>query len=331
VHGHRPVPATDAVVAIKELFHFTYWLAHTYARGARPASGLVFDASALPKSVPEVKQSQDQLLKLEAELRAKDEKLGEVLAGQASLTEVIKRLQAEVAAAKKQNAAQPDTHDYNEAETRHHLIDGLLKEAGWRLDKQQDTEFEVAGMPTKEGKGFVDYVLWGDDGKPLGLVEAKRTRRDPRAGQQQAKLYADCLEARFGQRPVIFYSKGYEHWLWDDHRYPPRAVQGFYTKAELDLLIQRRVSRKRIADTGISGAIVERFYLTRAIRRIAQSFDVDNRRTSYKKARAFWSSSGSFTFRNACVLGGASRAAEEFRINLRGQSTPCPNNCSARA
>ena len=71
-------------------------------------------------------------------------------------------------------------------------------------------------MPNDEGIGFVDYVLWGDDGKPLGLVEAKRTRKDARAGQQQAKLYADCLEARFGQRPVIFYSNGYEHWIWDD-------------------------------------------------------------------------------------------------------------------
>jgi type I restriction enzyme R subunit len=49
----------------------------------------------------------------------------------------------------------------------------------------------------------------GDDGKPLGLVEAKRTKRDARVGQQQAKLYADCLEKQFGQRPVIFYTNGY--------------------------------------------------------------------------------------------------------------------------
>ena len=99
-------------------------------------------------------------------------------------------------------------------------------------------------MPNNQGKGFVDYVLWGDDGKPLALVEAKRTTRDPRVGQQQAKLYADCLEAQFGQRPVIFYSNGYEHWIWDDASYPPRQVQGFYKKAELELLIQRRASRK---------------------------------------------------------------------------------------
>lgn len=278
VHSHRPILEPDAKVALKELFHLAYWLAHTYARGARPAPGLAFDPAALPRSAPIPKQTQDQLLKLEKDLQDRDEKLSAVLADKSALDEEIKRLQAEVAEAKRRSAAQPDTHDYSEAETRDYFIDLLLKEAGWSLDQKQDTEFEVAGMPNKEGKGFVDYVLWGDDGKPLGLVEAKRTRRDGRAGQQQAKLYADCLEARFGQRPVIFYSNGYEHWLWDDLRYPPRQVQGFYTKSELELLIQRRASRKRLADTGISGAIVERYYQTRAIRRIAESFEVDNTR-----------------------------------------------------
>ena len=173
-------------------------------------------------------------------LRERDEKLAALLADKTALDEELKRLRAEVAAAKKAAAAQPDTHDYSEAETRDYFIDLLLKEAGWPLDQPRDREFEVAGMPNSQGKGFVDYVLWGDDGKPLGLVEAKRTRRDARVGQQQAKLYADCLEQQFGQRPVIFYSNGYEHWLWDDARYPPRAVQGFYKKAELELLIQRR-------------------------------------------------------------------------------------------
>jgi type I restriction enzyme R subunit len=144
-----------------------------------------------------------------------------------------------VAAAKQAATAQPDTHDYSEAETRDYFIDLLLKEAGWPLDQTRDREFAVAGMPNNEGKGFVDYVLWGDDGKPLGLVEAKRTRRDARVGQQQARLYADCLERQFGQRPLIFFSNGYEHWLWDDTNYPPRAVQGFYKKAELELAIQR--------------------------------------------------------------------------------------------
>src|SRR4029078_706007 len=111
------------------------------------------------------------------------------------------------------------------------------KEAGGTLDKPQDREYEVAGMANAEKKGFVDYVLWGDDGKPLGLVEAKRTTRDAHEGQQQAKLYADCLERMTGQRPVIFCTNGYEHHIGDDQRYPPRPIQGFLTKDELELAI----------------------------------------------------------------------------------------------
>ena len=99
-------------------------------------------------------------------------------------------------------------------------------------------------MPNEKGEGFVDYVLWGDDGKPLGLVEAKRTKRDARVGQQQAKLYADCLEKQFGQRPVIFYTNGYEHWMWDDRNYPPRRCRASTRRTSWSLLIQRRTTRR---------------------------------------------------------------------------------------
>ena len=278
VHEHRAIPPADALVAVRELFHVSYWFARTYARMARPAPGLAFNPAALPKTAPVPKQTAEQLQKLEAGLRERDEKLATLLADRNALDEELKRLRAEVAAAKQAAATQPDTHDYSESETRDYFIDLLLKEAGWPLDKVRDREFEVAGMPNNQGKGFVDYVLWGDDGKPLGLVEAKRTRRDARVGQQQAKLYADCLEKQFGQRPVIFYSNGYEHWLWDDTNYPPRAVQGFYKKTELELLIQRRGTRKPLATEEINPAIVERYYQTRAIRRIGESFERDHDR-----------------------------------------------------
>jgi type I restriction enzyme R subunit len=282
VHGHRAIPLDDAMVAVRELFHVTYWLARTYGRAARPAPGLTFDTSALPKATPVRGQTAEQLQQLEAGLRERDEKLAALLADKTTLDEDLKRLRAEVGAAKQAAAAQPDTHDYSEAETRDYFIDLLLKEAGWPLDRPPDhpktREFEVSGMPNNQGKGFVDYVLWGDDGKPLGLVEAKRTRRDARVGQQQAKLYADCLERQFGQRPLIFYSNGYEHWLWDDTRYPPRAVQGFYKKAELDLAVQRRSTRKPLVAGEINPAIVERYYQTRGIRRIAEAFERDHDR-----------------------------------------------------
>jgi type I restriction enzyme R subunit len=278
VHSHRAIPTEDALAAVRELFHVAYWLGRTYGRVARPAPGLAFDANALPKAAAAPKQTAEQLQQLEAGLRERDEKLAALLANKSALDEELTRLRAEVAAARQSAAAQPDAHDYSEAETRDYFIDLLLKEAGWPLDQPRDREFEVAGMPNNQGKGFVDYVLWGDDGKPLGLVEAKRTRRDARVGQQQAKLYADCLQEQFGQRPLIFYSNGYEHWLWDDADYPPRVVQGFYKKAELELIVQRRGSRKPLASAEINPAIVERFYQTRGIRRIAESFEQDRDR-----------------------------------------------------
>ncbi|MGB9940217.1 DEAD/DEAH box helicase family protein [Methanosarcina sp.] len=277
VHSNSSIKEYDSVTAVHELFHVCYWMARTYARQGKPEPGLSFNPEELPRTtIP--KQTTEQLQSLEASLREKDEKLSELLADKSALDEELKRLRAEVAKAKEASVLLPDTHDYSEAETRKSWIDLLLKEAGWALDKDQDREFEVSGMPNESGVGFVDYVLWGDDGKPLGLVEAKRTTRDARVGQQQAKLYADCLEKQFGQRPVIFYSNGYEHWMWDDSRYPPRQVQGFYKKAELELLIQRRSSRRSLSESEVNSKIADRYYQTRAIRRIGEAFEQDNDR-----------------------------------------------------
>ena len=278
VHSHKPIRQYDALMAVKELFHLSYWLAHTYGRGAKPAPGLAFDQEALPKETSLPKQSQEQLQKMEGQLRDRDEKLSTLLADKEALNEELKRLRSEIAVTKKANAAVPDTHDYSEAETRDYFIDLLLKESGWALDQERDREFPVTGMPNEAGEGFVDYVLWGDDGLPLAVVEAKRTKRDARVGEHQAKLYADCLEKQFGRRPVIFTSNGYEHWIWDDENYPPRPVQGFYKKDELELLIQRRTTRKSLAEAPINEAIVERFYQTRAIRRIGEAFEKDHER-----------------------------------------------------
>jgi type I restriction enzyme R subunit len=281
VHSTRKVAITDAVAATRELFHFCFWLARTYGRAGRPAPGLTFKTELLPKPAathPPIAQTAEQLQELGKQLRDKDAKLSEVLASHAALDAELQKLREEVAAAKKANSAVPDTHDYDEAETRKAYIDLLLREAGWALNPGVNFEVEVTGMPNGEGKGFVDYVLWGDDGKPLMLVEAKRTTKSPMVGQQQAKLYADCLEQKYGQRPVICYSNGYEHWMWDDLADPPRAVQGFYKKDELMLLVQRRTSRKKLAEAPVNGAIIERYYQTRAVRRVSASFEADHQR-----------------------------------------------------
>lgn len=278
VHSTRQMSTSDSIPAVRELFHFCYWFARTYARQSKPPPNLNFDPAVLPQtaSVPVQKLSE---LKAQIEtFRLEQETLLARLADKDAIDEELKRLRAEVAAAKKANEVTPDTHNYSEAETRDLFIDLLLREAGWMLENPEDREYPVQGMPNEKGEGFVDYVLWGDDGKPLGLVEAKRTRRDPRVGQQQAKLYADCLEAKFGQRPIIFYTNGYEHWIWDDRMYPPRSVQGFYNKAELELLVQRRATRKQLGTAKIDEKIVERYYQTRAIRRIGEAFEKDHSR-----------------------------------------------------
>lgn len=278
VHSSRAVQPHEALSAVRELFHFTYWLARTYARQTPPDPGMRFDANSLPREGAIPAKTLAQLQKLEDELAARDAKLTEVLGAKAELDDELNSLRAEVAKARAANEQREDTHDYNEEQTRDAFIDLLLKEAGWPLTEPRDREFEVTGMPNNQGVGFVDYVLWGDDGKPLGLVEAKRTKRDAREGQQQAKLYADCMEAMFGQRPVIFYSNGYEHWIWDDATYPPRPVSGFFKKDELQLLIQRRTSRASLGAEKIDVDIAGRHYQTRAIRKINEAFEKDRER-----------------------------------------------------
>lgn len=279
VHDERTtIHPGQAAGAVKELFHVCFWLARTYARKGRPADGLAFDASVLARRDDTLKKAFAHLKAQQEALEAKDGELTKLLADKAALDTELQTLRAEVAAARKAAEATPDEHDYNEAETRDRFIDLLLREAGWPLDRAEDIEFRVEGMPNAEGVGFVDYVLWGADGRPLGLVEAKRTRKDARQGMQQAKLYADSLEARFGQRPVIFYTNGYEHWIWDDAERPPRRTGGFHTRDQLEWLIQRRQSRRKLSDVKADPKIAGRPYQQRAIRAIARAFDEDGER-----------------------------------------------------
>lgn len=279
VHSEKPFSEMEARTALSELFHLCFWLARHYARGPKPADSLTFDISKLPRPMAQVaKITLEQLRRREAELQDKDKTLVTLLADKAHLDEELIRLRAEVAAARLANAARPDHHDYGEAATRDNFIDLLLREAGWNPSAPNAVEYEVGGMPTASGKGFVDYVLWGDNGKPLALVEAKATRHSPLKGQHQAKLYADCLEAMTGQRPIIFCSNGYEHWIWDDTSYPPREIQGFYKKDELELLMQRRTIRRALAKLEPDEKIAGRYYQQRAIRRIAETFEVHQQR-----------------------------------------------------
>lgn len=281
VHRREPVHPSDAVKVAAELFHVLYWVARTYTRDPAhlPADTLVFDASVIkrPATPAERVKQQAELKKLEEEHARRDAELAEERARSEALNAEVERLRAQVAEAKAANSARADRHDYNEAQTRDLFIDLMLKEAGWSLDGEHDREYPVTGMPNTSGSGRIDYVLWDDDGRPLAVVEAKRARRSPAEGQQQAKLYADALEARFNRRPVIFYTNGYDTYLWDDTLYPPRQVRGFYTKDELRLLVQRR-ARQALAGVAVNPDIAGRPYQKEAIRRVGAAFESGRRK-----------------------------------------------------
>ncbi|MCF7486832.1 DEAD/DEAH box helicase family protein [Vibrio sp. A2-1] len=175
--------------------------------------------------------------------------------------------------------------DFNEAETRKRLIDAELRSEGWdvALDnestEQVSKEYEVDGQPTTTGKGFCDYVLWDDNGKPLAVIEAKRTRKDANAGREQAKLYADALEASTGQRPVIFYTNGYEIYIWDDAQgYAPRLIFGYYSKDSLQYLILQRELKKDLNSTPIDTKVAGRLYQMESISRICERFSDKHRK-----------------------------------------------------
>ena len=287
VHESKAPSKLEAVEIVSALFQFCLWLAFTYGRSSKPDASLRFDPHKLVDagraeraSLRERRELEDRLEREAEDHEQARQRLAEATRTAGELEVELADLRRQVAVAKKAAESIPaEAHDWSEADTRRFKIDALLAEAGWTSRKKgHNIEYEVQGMPSGSGVGYVDYVLWGADGLPLAVVEAKKALVDPKVGQQQAKLYADCLEAEFGQRPVVFCSNGYEHWLWDDAQYPARPVQGFYTSDELALLIQRRESRHELSSLDAGEGIVDRHYQQRAIRAIAEHFEVDKQR-----------------------------------------------------
>ncbi len=269
VHTSAKIKSEEALHCLQLLHGFIRWVMLIYSEVRVPS--VPFDENLVPKSENNEK-SKEELKRLEKAFHEQQEELKKVLE---ELEEIKARKEKNITTV-------PIPIDPNEALTRKTYIDTLLREVGWDPFGTNVEEYPVEGcMPTGEGKnngnGNVDYVLWGDDGKPLALVEAKRTSRDPEVGQHQAKCYADCLEKKFGQRPIIFYSNGYVTHIWDDKNYGPRQVQGFYTKEELTTLIHRRTYRKNLADQTINHTITERPYQHEAIRSFAQKLETKHR------------------------------------------------------
>jgi type I restriction enzyme R subunit len=284
VHKEEGMPLGRAQSSLEQLHIICRWLDYGYgdpdAAGPPP-----FDFALVPPAPSTViQQTRAELERAQAEFDQARRALLEHVERNAALQQEIDSLRAAAAEAKTANAAAnaehgiPDPTLATEAETRRDLIDLHLLEAGWALGDARDREWPVAGIPSPTGSGKVDYVLWGDDGKPLAVVEAKRTTKSAKEGRLQAELYADALERDTGQRPLIYYTNGFETWLWDDQRYGPRRVAGYMTKDQLALAIQRRSSLKPLATATIDRTIVERPYQQRAIRAVTEAFEHQRRR-----------------------------------------------------
>jgi type I restriction enzyme, R subunit len=291
VHGDQTISSQESLKATVALHSFLGWLSRVYTRGgARPQE---FQITLLPESKTEAETETPQLTsqqldKLQDALKARDEAAAhareKLTQTEAQLAELKAQL-AQLQQVKETNKKTIGSQEYTEAQTRELIIDVMLREAGWDPKVEDTEEYEVTNcMPTANGErtgtGYIDYVLWGADGKPLALVEAKKTRKDPREGKRQAELYADCLEQHHGQRPIIYYSNGYKTWLWDDLFYPPREVQGFATRDELRWHINQRSSRQDLSTLQPKKEITGRYYQREAAARVMEQFGANRKRKS---------------------------------------------------
>ena len=268
VHSNKKVTRKEAVLCLKYLFDFMDWLAYYYDSNYIETK---FDEGKLPaESIANLKKEERE--ELENKLVEKDEKIEKILKENEELREKLTKQRTS-----KKTAYNFKVSDISEFETRKQFIDLDLKIAGWDSTNIRE-EVEVKGMPNTQEKGYIDYVLYGENGKPLAVVEAKRTSKDAKIGQQQAKLYADCLEKEYAQRPIIYYTNGKEIYMWDDLSYPERKVSGFYTQDELQLLIKRRDLKENLEHIFIATDIANRPYQLEAVKKVCESFEQKHRR-----------------------------------------------------
>lgn len=269
VHTNKTIDVGEAYQALTTLFEFVQWLDYSYGREYRRRT---FDAAQIPAlpvivDVEKVKKQEALLVQKQAE---------------------IERCQAEIAAqAEELSALKTENRkkrvfvptDISEWETRKRYIDLDLKLMDWDFDHFVGQEIEVDNMAGVSGqKGYVDYVLFGQDGAPLAVVEAKRTSKDPNVGKQQAKLYADALEKQYGVRPMIFTTNGFETYFWDDLTAPQRPVFSVFSQDDLARRMARRNETISLKDIKINTEITGRPYQIQAIDAVREHFGKGFRR-----------------------------------------------------
>ena len=288
IHGNRaahgePVRATHALSRLQEGHDLARWLCVRNAKAKASELPDFVEPPAPDKAgVQERRQLLERLAGQEAQMHALLSELEEVR----STASTAENEAAELRQAAGTAQAAADELHFDEAKTRTRLIDSLLASAGWDVGEglesteQVGKEVEVDGQPTTTGIGYADYVLWDDNGNALSVIEAKKTAVDAERGRHQAKLYADSLETKYRHRPVIFYTNGFDIWIWDDAQgFPPRKLFAFYSKDSLQHLANYQRTQKKALDTiRINDEIVDRLYQHEAIKRIAERFTQKHRK-----------------------------------------------------
>lgn len=270
VHTNSNIKRDEAVIALRDLFEFCDWIDYSYSK---EYTERFFDESILP-SGDEKRVKAEELRRLYESLSSKDKKLEEICRENEQLR---KQMQA-------QRTLHSQTREFHvdeisEAETRKRYIDVELQRAGWIMGRNCTEEEPVTGMPNASGNGFVDYVLWGKDHLPLAVVEAKKASADPIVGSQQAKLYADCLQNQYKQRPLIFTTNGFEIFYTNDNEgYPRREVSGFFTQEELQIEIDRRKLRTPLENIEIRDDITNRPYQKEAVTAVCDAIAKKHRK-----------------------------------------------------
>lgn len=260
-HNNKKITEEQAVLCLENLFIFLDFIAYCYGKEYTERH---FDKALL----------QEQTVKTGPVVHIPDVNLDALIAENKKLKEELTARRLE-----QQQTYVPKPLDITEYQTRKLYIDAMLEDAGWTEGKNWLNEVELAGMPNKSNVGFADYVLYGDDGKALAVIEAKRTCVDASVGRQQAKLYADLLEKKYGRRPVIFLTNGFETRI-QDNQYPERKVAAIYSKRDLEKLFNLQTMRTSLKNIVVNKNIAGRWYQEAAVKAVCQSFDEKNRRKS---------------------------------------------------
>ena len=264
-HSGKKITPEQAALCLENLFVFLDFVAYCYAEDYTEGE---YDRSLLDAAPA------DSALREEAEKAAKENevRLAELLAENQTLREALSARRAE-----QQPGYVSKPLELSEFKTRKLYIDAMLQDAGWVEGKNWRNEVELPGMPNRSEVGYADYVLYGDDGRPLAVVEAKRTCVDVSKGRQQAKLYADLLEKKYHRRPVVFLTNGFETRI-TDNRYPERRCAAIWSKRDLERLFNLQSMRTGLAHVTVDKNIAGRYYQEAAVKAVCDAFDQKNRR-----------------------------------------------------